>query len=116
MYFSRIMLNPLVNQQQVAQEFCQDSYREHQALWKLFDFDSDASRDFLFRRVNERGSIKYYLLSKRKPINNSGIWVFDQPKPYQPRLKLGQRLYFMLKANPIISISDGKGKSKRPVL
>lgn len=113
MYFSRITFNPWVNYQQLAQTLCQDTYREHQALWQLFDTDPDASRDFLYRQVIENGRIKYYVLSERVPVDKSGMWLIDPPKPYAPRLSEGQRLFFSLRANPVITVSSSDGKKQR---
>lgn len=113
MYFSRITFNPWVNHQQLAQTLCQDTYREHQALWQLFDSDPDASRDFLYRQVIEHGRIKYYLLSEREPLDRTGRWLIDAPKPYEPQLREGQRLFFTLRANPVITVSSPDGKKQR---
>ena len=113
MYFSRITFNPLVDHRQLAEIICQDTYREHQALWQLFDSDPDASRDFLYRQVHEQGRIKYYVLSQRTPIDKSGIWLVDLPKPYDPILTEGQRLFFMLRANPIVIVTAPDGKKQR---
>lgn len=104
MYFSRITFNPLVDQQQLAQTLCQDAYREHQALWQLFDSDPEASRDFLYRQVIENGRTKYYLLSKRAPIDQSNLWSVDtHSRPFDPKFSEGQRLYFTLRANPVVT-------------
>lgn len=113
MYFSRITFNPLVGHQQLAKTLCSDSYREHQALWQLFDTDPDARRDFLYRQVIEHGRTKYYVLSKRKPVDKTGIWCVDKPKLYNPSLSAGQKLFFMLRANPIIAVTDSEGKKQR---
>lgn len=113
MYFSRLTFNPLVNHQQLAQTLLQDTYREHQALWQLFACDPDADRDFLYRQVIEQGHIKYYILSKRIPIDQSGVWLLDTPKPYDPKLKTGQRLLFTLRANPVITVKTEEGKKLR---
>lgn len=113
MYFSRITFNPWVDQQQLAQSLCQDTYREHQVLWKLFDSDPDASRDFLYRQTMEHGRIKYYVLSERIPVDHSGIWMIDQAKPYAPKLNAGQRLAFTLRANPVITVTSPEGKKQR---
>jgi CRISPR system Cascade subunit CasE len=113
MYFSRVTFNPIVDHQQLAKTLCQDTYREHQTLWTLFDNDPDASRDFLYRQVIEQGRIKYYLLSDRLPVDKSGIWLIDPPKVYAPRLSKGQRLQFTLRANPVVTISSPEGKQLR---
>jgi CRISPR system Cascade subunit CasE len=99
--------------QQHGQEYIeQGSYREHQALWKLFDTDPEADRDFLFRQTQEHGSIKYYVLSKRIPEDTTGLWTLSSPKPYHPKLQQGQLLGFSLRANPVVTISK-EGKKYR---
>lgn len=113
MYFSRITFNPLVDHRHLAETLCRDTYREHQALWQLFDSDPDASRDFLYRQVFEQGRIKYYVLSQRKPVDKSGMWLVDLPKLYEPNLSEGQSLAFMLRANPIITVTTPDGKKQR---
>lgn len=113
MYFSRLTFNPLVSPQQLAQTLLQDTYREHQVLWQLFDTDPDAARDFLYRQVIEQGRIKYYVLSERMPVDRSGMWVVDTPKPYDPKLVEGQRLFFTLRANPVVTVAAAEGKKLR---
>jgi CRISPR system Cascade subunit CasE len=113
MYFSRLTFNPLVSHQQLAQTLCQDTYREHQALWQLFATDPDAARDFLYRQVIEQGRIKYYVLSERIPVDRSGMWLMDTPKPYDPKLVEGQRLFFTLRANPVVTVATAEGKKLR---
>lgn len=113
MYFSRLTFNPLVSPQQLAQTLLQDTYREHQALWQLFATDPDASRDFLYRQVIEQGRIKYYLLSERMPVDRSGMWLVDTPKVYDPKLVTGQRLFFTLRANPVVTVATAEGKKLR---
>lgn len=113
MYFSRITFNPLMDNQSLAETLCQDTYREHQALWTLFDTNPDATRDFLYRQVLENGRIKYYVLSERMPCDKSGMWLVDTPKPYSPCLKESQKLFFMLRVNPIITVTSADGKKQR---
>ena len=113
MYFSRITLNPDTDQKQLARALCNDSYREHQALWQLFDDDPDAGRDFLYRQVIEDGHIKYYILSRRIPVNNTGLWRIDPPKVYDPQLSEGQQLFFMLRVNPVVTVTTQSGRQQR---
>ncbi len=79
-----------------------DAYREHQMLWQLFDPDPDAERDFLYRRDVHRGRPRYFLLSRRPPVNPLGLWHIDPPKRLEPRLQPRQRLAFSLRANPVV--------------
>ncbi|PWR00343.1 type I-E CRISPR-associated protein Cas6/Cse3/CasE [Leucothrix pacifica] len=113
MYLSRMTFNPVMDYQQLAKSLSQDGYREHQALWRLFDNDPEASRDFLYRRVNERGRIKYYILSQRMPVDSTGLWMIDPPKHYDPQLLEGQSLFFTLRVNPVVTISSTDGKKRR---
>lgn len=113
MYLSRITFNPLASHQQLAQAICHDTYKEHQALWQLFDTDPDAERDFLYRQTLDQGRVKYYVLSKRPPIDHSGIWLVSEPKLYAPQLSAGQSLFFSLRANPVITVKNAEGKKER---
>jgi len=113
MYLSRIRFDPLANTQQLAKTLCGDSYREHQILWQLFGYDPEASRDFLFRQVIEQGRLKYYLLSERIPVDNSGMWLIDSPKLYEPKLSEGQQLFFSLRVNPVVTVTNADGKKQR---
>ena len=113
MYFSRITFNSHADQDQLAKTFCSNSYREHQALWQLFDNDPEAKRDFLYRQVNEYGLIKYYLLSQRAPVDKNGIWCVSEPKVFSPQLSEGQKLYFMLRVNPVVTTRTPDGRQYR---
>lgn len=113
MYFSRITFNPAVDHQQLARTICGNSYREHQVLWQLFDGNPDADRDFLYRQVIEHGCIKYYILSRRIPVDKTGIWHIDPPKVYDPHLSEGQKLFFMLRVNPVVIVTTESGKKQR---
>ena len=115
-YFTRITFNTFTDMKKLAQELYQNSYLEHQLLWQLFDGDSKAKRDFLYRQTVEQGRTKYYILSKRKPTDKKGIWYIDQPKIYNPKLKTRQKLFFMLRANPIVFSPDKKRKRYDVVL
>ena len=113
MYFSRITLNPDADHAHLARALCSDAYREHQALWRLFDDDPDASRDFLYRQVNDYGRITYYVVSKRVPADPTGLWRIDPPKRYDPQIATGQQLFFMLRANPVVTVTTPSGKQQR---
>ncbi len=113
MYFSRIRLRSDANTGALARQLCtQDSYREHQLLWRLFGNAPDTKRDFLFRRDDLNGWPQFYLVSQRIPAADDDIWQIDR-QPYQPTLRTGQKLAFSLRANPVITRKDASGKSKR---
>ena len=115
-YFTRISFNTSSDMKKLARELYQNSYLEHQLLWQLFDSDSKAKRDFLYRQTVEQGQIKYYILSKREPIDKRDIWQTVQFKIYNPKLTEGQKLFFMLRANPVIFSPDKKRKRYDVVL
>ena len=112
MYFSRIMLNQFSDNKQLVHTLCHNVYGEHQVLWKFFDKNPKAQRDFLYRRVLEDARIKYYILSKREPKSHNDLWDV-QTKKYSPNLKEGQKLSFMLKVNPVVSVLNSNGEKKR---
>lgn len=112
MYFSRIAFNPDADQEQLAGALVDDRYREHQALWRLFGGDPGAARDFLYRQVIEHGRIRYYVLSARLPVDHTGLWRIDPPKVYDPHFATGQQLFFMLRVNPVVTITT-LGKRRR---
>lgn len=112
-YFSRITLKEHPRADRLAAYAGARGYREHQMLWGLFEQDPEAERDFLYRRVSWRGRPRYFLLSGRPPVNDLDLWHIDPPKPYRPQLAKGQKLRFMLRANPVVTRKDAAGKSHR---
>lgn len=87
-------------------------YSEHQWIWQFFPSSEEQSRDFIFRRHDLDETPRYYVVSKRPPVEFSSAWNV-RTGPYAPRLVAGQRLAFQLCANPVVSKKDGEGKAKR---
>jgi CRISPR system Cascade subunit CasE len=86
----------------------------HRILWLLFQDILDAARDFLWR---DEGNGKYMILSKRPPSDPLGLFDLDT-KPFEPALSTGDRLEFVLRANPVIATKkaakpDGNGRRVR---
>ena len=106
MYLSRLTLTDHPDLHAIVRRLG-DAYREHQMLWQLFEPDPEAARDFLYRREVRQGRPRYFLLSRRPPVNDLGLWRIDPPKNFAPRLRAGQRLAFSLRVNPVIS-RDGR--------
>lgn len=103
MYLSKVMIRGSA---------CRNPYEIHRVLWKLFPHDDDAERDFLFR-IERSGqqNAEVLLQSHREPVNAVereariiGI------KPYTLQFSVGQRLRFLLLANPVKTISDEGGR------
>lgn len=103
MYLSKIMINGAA---------CRNPYEIHRVLWKLFPEDTEADRDFLFR-VERAGQqqAEVLLQSWREPITSATREArLLGSKPYHLNLQSGQRLLFLLLANPVKTINDESGR------
>lgn len=112
MYFSRVRVSSS-HLDQFAKFFQYNHYQLHQLLWKLFRDKPDEERDFLFRQDTDRHGIPiFYVLSKYPPSSPDNSLIIE-PKPYQPKLKSGDRLAFSLRANPVEQIKQERSKSEQ---
>lgn len=91
-------------------------YHAHQLLWKLFPYNPEAERDFIFREEQEQNRIYYYLVSKRKPETYSALEI--QTKEYSPIINEGDYYSFTIRANPVVTRKreDKKNSSQHDVL
>ena len=105
MYFSRVTLKinqlPYVMQQKMRNS---GPYAIHQWLWQLFP--NQEKRTFLFREERIGKGYQYYLLSEVAPLSNHQLFLIET-KPYQPKLTAGMKLFFSLRANPVV-FKNGK--------
>jgi len=102
MYLNKILING---------NACRNPYEIHQVLWKLFPEDVDANRDFLFRVTHgDRNHAEILMQSFRVPERSSNTAQIIAHKEYNPILSSGQRLRFLLIANPIKTINDEAGR------
>ena len=72
----------------------------HHLIWSLFADHPDRRRDFLWTRT---GRDSFLTLSARPPADTHDLFEIDEPKPFTPALRPGERLRFQLHANPVIS-------------
>jgi CRISPR system Cascade subunit CasE len=70
----------------------------HRLVWTLFADNPDRRRDFLWR---EDKPGQFMLLSARPP--DSGSLFSVETKPFAPVLGSGDRLHFILRANPTVA-------------
>ncbi len=77
-----------------------DSYSFHKMMWSLFPDNPHAKRDFLFRKDIHHGWPVFYVLSSRQPVPVTGVFNVET-KVFSPKLKMGDRLNFALRANPV---------------
>jgi len=80
----------------------QDGYGDHQIIWRLFESTDKTERDFLFRKESQRSLPVFFTVSRTPPVRNSGILQLDT-KPYEPKVRLGNRFAFSLRANPVVT-------------
>jgi CRISPR system Cascade subunit CasE len=113
MYFSKIELR---HETQVTphlvRPFVLDGYRLHQVLWQLFTGNGSPHRDFLYRRIESSSWPCFYLVSGSQPVDEQGVWSIHS-KEYMPKLVVGQRLGFSLRANPVVTKPGPRGKPVR---
>ena len=124
MYFSRIK----VKTENLGYEGYKNlnignAYGCHQLLWGLFPDEPDAQRDFLFRQEFEqeqspdfksrkKGLPLFYLISKRRPEPSQLLDV--KTKDYDPKIKVGEKFTFELRANPVVARKEeGRKRSKK---
>lgn len=112
MFLSRATLKPVADIRRLIRMTCRGSYQEHQMLWNFFPGAPDANRGFLFRYELHRGLLKYFIVSRLKPRDEDGIWAIEF-KEFDPCLCEGEKLAFVLRANPVITTKDNNGKAKR---
>lgn len=103
MYLSKVMIHGSISR---------NPYEIHRALWRLFPEDADAERDYLFRveRFNQQQA-EVLMLSCREPLvqDVSGTKLLAS-RDFPLKLSAGQRLRFLLTANPVKTITDENGR------
>lgn len=122
MYFSRVKTKPDINKlSQISHIIRENTYGIHQLLRDIFK--NEKERDFLYREeiANEqlsyysgaKGEPIYYVVSQNKPAKTNGL--FDiVTKVYEPKISAGDKLAFILRANPTIARKEeGKKHSTR---
>lgn len=111
MYLSKVTLNPSTDTARLLLSTqANGPYGAHQLLWKLFSEQTE--RCFLFREeINAFGLPEYFVLSECEVSDRESFFRI-QTKPFDPKLKPGQRLSYKLRVNPTVCITK-EGKSRR---
>lgn len=112
MFLSRIRLRPDAAEKREFWEVMGSEYQAHHMVWDLFTDSPDRERDFLYRVEEAEGLPTIYSVCEREPVNRGGMWTI-QTKPYNPVLRSGQQLAFVLRANAVRTKCDEKGKHHR---
>jgi len=86
---------------------------EHKFIWELFPNNQDADRDFLYRRFDVEGYQQFFVLSQRKPLESLYTWEI-KIKHYEPKIEVGTRFHFSIRANPVVTkMPEGNTSKKR---
>lgn len=106
---------------EIPWEFARNPYNLHRQLWKLFpgeeketrSNDEELRQGFLFRIEDSSTGRPARLLvqSRRAPEIASGL-VLVGTREIQPQPVAGQRLVFLLTANPVKTITDAQRDAK----
>lgn len=122
MYFSRVRVTPDIRKLSHLHHVLRgNGYGVHQLLWDLFPAEKE--RTYIFREEiageqiphykGARGEPIYYIVSESEPTKGNPLFVVESKK-YKPRLAIGDRLSFKLRANPTIARKEaGKKNSVR---
>ncbi len=88
----------------------------HHWIWSLFADGPDRRRDFLWREdlasAAGLGGV-YYTLSTRLPCDDHGLFRIES-QPFDPTLKVGDRLRFSLRASPAVSVRPQVNHGGKP--
>ncbi|MDY6916491.1 MAG: type I-E CRISPR-associated protein Cas6/Cse3/CasE [Chloroflexota bacterium] len=107
MYLSRLKLDPLKH---CTRHLRLSPYVLHQAVFRAFPDESDGGPGRVLYRVDtdRRGNTSLLVQSEKKPDWDKASMLqecFIEPaewRPYAPRCRKGQDLYFRLRANPAV--------------
>lgn len=113
MYMSRIQLKrDTLGVRDLVRLLSGEGYHAHRLIWKLYADSNERKRDFLYRHEVNGGWPGFYTVSKRLPIDETGMWQIDS-KIYSPKLWKGQSLSFVIRVNPVRAKRDEQNKLHR---
>ena len=106
---------------EVPWEFARNPYEFHRHLWRLFpgeaketrSNDGEVRQSFLFRiEDNQTGRPARLLVQSRRPPEATSGLIVIGTREFQPQPVAGQRLAFLLTANPVKTITDSQRDAK----
>ncbi len=98
-------LMPLLNPEDPA--MAADAH--HRLIWSVFSDSHARKRDFLWRH-DGRG--RFMTLSARPP-EGSGLFLPPEVKAFEPKLRTGDRLHYVLRVNATRARRVDQGRSRR---
>jgi CRISPR system Cascade subunit CasE len=114
LYLSRVRLRPDPDVQTLVPLLLPADRDErfhaaHRLLWSLFADSPDRKRDFQWR---EDADNRFFVLSSRPPEDHNRLF-FVETKVFSPVLRPGDRLAFVLRANPVVQRRTPEGRARR---
>lgn len=100
-WISRVTMTATTRQEyRSLQQLKTEPYRQHQALWQMFERPKGTSQPFLFRQVlgEDDDVLRFLMVSHERP-RESGGWRVES-KLYQPRIEAQARYHFGIRLNP----------------
>ncbi len=90
-------------------------YQTHRLLWRLFPKRPNDTRDFLFRVEKQKKGLGMDILmqSLQEPLQSDTSCHITAVRDYNLILKNEQQFRFRLRANPVKTITDEKGRTNR---
>lgn len=88
----------------------------HRLVWSLFGGDVTQRRDFLWREDKPRGEEErtgFLILAAREPRDPHGLFDLEW-RDFAPLLSVGDRLGFVLRANPTVQPGAPRGAPRPP--
>lgn len=107
MYLSKVFLQP---------GKLNNAYEWHRALWSLFpDVERGITAPFLYHMesMNLAKGAHVLMQTSIMPIDHSGCADVLATKPFPAHFYVGQRLRYLIHANPTKCISDAQNKPKK---
>lgn len=115
MFFSQLTFDTVsLEAGRLARFLSEDSYQDHQLIWRLFPGQPDVQRNFLFRREQVNGWPCFYIVSEKEPQREDDLYCI-KTKIYAPILRKGQILAFSVRVNPVVTRWLGEGEQRRQV-
>ena len=111
----------LISRIEIPWDDVKNCYDIHRRIWKLFPGEEEVTRDggederrgFLFRAEQYAPGrpARFLVQSRRTPVGVPGIAHLGS-REFDPRPAAGQRLAFLLTANPVKTIDDAQMEGK----
>ncbi len=114
LYLSRLALNGAASARSLIRLLNPDdpamaADAHHRLIWSVFSDSHARKRDFLWRH-DGRG--RFMTLSARPP-NASDLFLPPEVKAFEPQLRTGDRLHYLLRANATRTRRVDEGRSRR---